>query len=38
MKEFTIEDVKAHNSEEKGVWFVIDGKVYDVTSFKKHPG
>ena len=31
--------VEQHSSREKGVWFVRDGKVYDVTPFlDNHPG
>ena len=31
--------VAEHNSEEKGVWLAISGKVYDVTQFlQEHPG
>ncbi|GAA5878916.1 hypothetical protein JCM16303_007228 [Sporobolomyces ruberrimus] len=39
MKNFTLEQVQEHKSEEQGVWIVIDGKVYDVTPFlEDHPG
>ncbi len=38
MKFISAEEVQQHNSEEKGVWIVIDQKVYDVTNFSKHPG
>ncbi|PWN38178.1 cytochrome b2 [Meira miltonrushii] len=32
-------EVQEHNSPEKGVWVVIQGQVYDITSFiNKHPG
>lgn len=35
---YTMEDVQAH-SEEGDCWLVIEGKVYDVTSFiSSHPG
>jgi cytochrome b involved in lipid metabolism len=33
---YTIEDVAAHNIKED-CWFVIDGKVYDVTDYDNHP-
>ena len=32
------QEVQEHNEEDKGIWIVIDNKVYDVTNFKKHPG
>merc|ERR1719193_171176 len=35
---FTMEEVSQHDSEEKGIWIVIFGKVYDVTDFTDHPG
>lgn len=36
--EFTIDDVKTHNTPES-LWVVLNDKVYDVTSFlKEHPG
>lgn len=38
MKEYSAKEIQQHNSEEKGVWILIDGLVYDVTHFKKHPG
>lgn len=38
MKIYSIADVKAHNNEKDGVWLAIDGKVYDVSKFTKHPG
>jgi L-lactate dehydrogenase (cytochrome) len=32
-------EVEEHNTKEKGVWVVIQGHVYDITSFiDKHPG
>ena len=38
MQDFTIDEVVQHNSQED-CWIVIDGKVYDVTSFvSSHPG
>mmetsp|Transcript_60303 Transcript_60303/g.152930 ORF Transcript_60303/g.152930 Transcript_60303/m.152930 type:complete len:531 (-) Transcript_60303:458-2050(-) len=38
LPEFTLEQVAAHNSDED-MWLVVDGKVYDVTKFKRaHPG
>jgi len=38
LKEFTYEEVSAHNSK-KDLWVVIDGKVYDISPFvDEHPG
>ena len=38
-RKITMEEVSRHNSRETGVWFVIDGKVYDATPWlKDHPG
>jgi len=38
-RKITMAEVAEHNSKEKGVWFVIDGKVYDATPWlKDHPG
>ena len=31
---FTLEEIKKHNTAES-LWLVIEGKVYDVTSFRK---
>ena len=37
-KTFSLEEVAKHNSE-KDCWMVVDGKVYDATSFiGQHPG
>ncbi|CEH13483.1 cytochrome b5 [Ceraceosorus bombacis] len=37
-KTFSIDEIKKHNSEES-IWVVIDGGVYDMTSFlDDHPG
>ncbi len=36
LKEFTLEEVASHNSEDD-LYLVINGYVYDVTSFD-HPG
>ena len=37
-KIFTLEEIEAHNTRED-LWMVIDGKVYDCTSFlDEHPG
>mmetsp|Transcript_1164 Transcript_1164/g.1626 ORF Transcript_1164/g.1626 Transcript_1164/m.1626 type:complete len:137 (+) Transcript_1164:77-487(+) len=37
-KSYTLDDVKNHNAE-KDTWFVVHGKVYDVSQYaKKHPG
>ncbi|WIA11609.1 hypothetical protein OEZ85_011714 [Tetradesmus obliquus] len=39
LREISMQEVEQHSSREKGVWFVRDGKVYDVTPFlDKHPG
>ena len=38
MKEVSLAEVRKHNSEENGVWIVIDELVYDVSKFKDHPG
>lgn len=36
--EFTLDQVKTHNTPES-LWVVVNDKVYDVTSFlKEHPG
>ena len=35
----TMEEVQQHTTPENGIWFVIDGKVYDATPWlKDHPG
>lgn len=35
----TMKEVEAHTNPEDGVWFVIEGKVYDVTPWlRDHPG
>lgn len=33
MQEYTLSDVAKHKSKEKGIWIVLDNKVYDVTKF-----
>ena len=38
LPEFTMEEVRKHASVETGVWVVMDGLVYDVSRFDKHPG
>ena len=38
MQEYTMEEVRQHTTAETGIWIVMDGKVYDVTKFEKHPG
>jgi cytochrome b involved in lipid metabolism/UDP-galactopyranose mutase len=36
---YTINDVQKHNSIEKGVWTIINNKVYDITKWvPEHPG
>lgn len=38
-KPITMEEVMRHTTKETGVWFVIDGKVYDATPWlRDHPG
>ena len=38
-KTISAQEVKAHNSAEKGMYIVVDETVYDVTSFvDEHPG
>ncbi len=34
---YTMEEVAKHDNKDD-CWFVIDGKVYDVTEYTKHPG
>ena len=37
-KPYTREEVREHDSLEKGVWLIVEGDVFDVTPFvKKHP-
>ena len=36
-EEYTWEEIRKHNSEESA-WMVFCGKVYDVTTWKEHPG
>jgi len=39
LKEYTMEEVAVHTSEENGVWIVLNNFVYDVTKFLyHHPG
>ena len=38
LKEYTYDDFKTHNNEKEGYWLLMDGLIYDVTPFKKHPG
>ena len=39
LPEYTVEEVARHDSKENGVWLILDGLVYDPTSFlPKHPG
>ena len=38
MQEYTMEEVRQHTTAETGIWLVMDGKVYDVTKFERHPG
>jgi len=38
-KMITIDDLRKHEKEEEGPWFVVNGEVYDGTTFlKEHPG
>lgn len=38
-KSFAPADVASHNSPDKGLYIIIDGSVYDVTTFvDEHPG
>ena len=37
MRNITVEDLKKNNTRES-LWICIDNKIYDVTSFTKHPG
>ena len=37
--EYLVEEVKEHDCVEKGVWIIMDKKVYDVTKYlNEHPG
>merc|ERR1712093_151310 len=39
LKTFTLDQVASHTSPDNGVWLVVEGGVYDVTSFlDDHPG
>jgi cytochrome b involved in lipid metabolism len=36
---YTAAQVAEHKTEEKGLWIIVDGSVYDVSTFiKEHPG
>jgi len=38
-EQYTLSQVADHKTEEKGLWVVVDGTVYDVTKFlDEHPG
>ncbi len=37
MVKYTLDEVAKHNKKED-LWFVVHGKVYDVTKFDDHPG
>ena len=37
MKKITVEELRKHNTKES-LWICIDNKIYDVTTFTKHPG
>ncbi len=38
-KEYSVDQVSAHNSKEKGIWVTYKGGVYDITKLAaKHPG
>jgi cytochrome b5 len=37
-KQYTLEEIATHNTADN-LWLIVEGKVYDVTSFlEKHPG
>lgn len=38
LNEYTFEEFARHNNEADGYWLLMDGLVYDVSQFKKHPG
>jgi len=38
-EQYTAAQVAEHKTEEKGLWIIVDGSVYDVTKFlAEHPG
>ncbi len=38
LKEYTVDEIKTHNTKES-LWLIVEGKVYDVTKYvDDHPG
>ena len=38
LKEYTFDEFKIHNNSKDGYWLLMDGLIYDVSQFSKHPG
>ena len=38
MNEYSMDEIKKHNNDENGYWILMDGLIYDVSKFSKHPG